>query len=218
METIAVVLKQPEQIELNRLALTAPTADDVVVDVDWSGVSTGTERLLWSGRMPPFPGHGLSAGARLRVGRPCRRRGIRDRTASPASACSCPARDVSARCAACSAASASRLVVPAKRVVPIDRHARRTRHPAGAGRDCLSRHRRARRIAAGSASSATACSAGCSRGSRSRSGTIRRSSGRTIRRARGGALGYDVLDPEHDPRRDYRSIYDVSGDAGLLDA
>ena len=46
METIAVVLRQPEQIELNRLALTPPTADDVVVDVDWSGVSTGTG---WAG-------------------------------------------------------------------------------------------------------------------------------------------------------------------------
>jgi 3-hydroxyethyl bacteriochlorophyllide a dehydrogenase len=42
MDTIAVVLRTPEQIELRRLALTAPTADDVVVDVDWSGVSTGT--------------------------------------------------------------------------------------------------------------------------------------------------------------------------------
>jgi NADPH:quinone reductase-like Zn-dependent oxidoreductase len=30
----------------------------VVVDVEWSGISTGTERLLWSGRMPPFPGMG----------------------------------------------------------------------------------------------------------------------------------------------------------------
>ncbi len=58
METIAVVLRQPEQIELNRLALTPPTPADVVVDIDWSGVSTGTERLLWSGRMPPFPGMG----------------------------------------------------------------------------------------------------------------------------------------------------------------
>ena len=58
METIAVVLKQPKQVEINRLALTAPTAEDVVVDVAWSGVSTGTERLLWSGRMPAFPGMG----------------------------------------------------------------------------------------------------------------------------------------------------------------
>jgi 3-hydroxyethyl bacteriochlorophyllide a dehydrogenase len=30
----------------------------VVVDIDWSGISTGTEKLLWSGRMPPFPGMG----------------------------------------------------------------------------------------------------------------------------------------------------------------
>ena len=58
MDTIAVVLRQPEQIELNRLALDTPTPEDVVVDVEWSGVSTGTERLLWSGRMPPFPGMG----------------------------------------------------------------------------------------------------------------------------------------------------------------
>jgi len=31
---------------------------DVVVDLAWSGVSAGTERLLWSGDMPPFPGLG----------------------------------------------------------------------------------------------------------------------------------------------------------------
>jgi 3-hydroxyethyl bacteriochlorophyllide a dehydrogenase len=30
----------------------------VVVDIAWSGISTGTERLLWQGRMPPFPGMG----------------------------------------------------------------------------------------------------------------------------------------------------------------
>ena len=30
----------------------------MVVDVEWSGISTGTERLLWTGEMPPFPGMG----------------------------------------------------------------------------------------------------------------------------------------------------------------
>ncbi len=34
----------------------------------------------------------------------------------------------------------------------------------------------------------------------------------------GGAVGYGVIDPEHDTRRDYKSIYDVSGDANLLDS
>jgi 3-hydroxyethyl bacteriochlorophyllide a dehydrogenase len=34
---------------------------------------------------------------------------------------------------------------------------------------------------------------------------------------RNGAEGYQVLHPAEDPRRDYRSVYDVSGDASLLD-
>jgi 3-hydroxyethyl bacteriochlorophyllide a dehydrogenase len=34
---------------------------------------------------------------------------------------------------------------------------------------------------------------------------------------RSGAQGYQVVDPDEDPRRDYRSIYDVSGDHRLLD-
>jgi threonine dehydrogenase-like Zn-dependent dehydrogenase len=32
-----------------------------------------------------------------------------------------------------------------------------------------------------------------------------------------GAIGYTVLDPQADARRDYRSIYDVSGDCAVLD-
>jgi 3-hydroxyethyl bacteriochlorophyllide a dehydrogenase len=34
---------------------------------------------------------------------------------------------------------------------------------------------------------------------------------------RSGADGYPVIAPDDDPRRDYRAIYDVSGDSGLLD-
>src|SRR4051794_8992080 len=58
MSTVAVVLEAPERLSLRRLALTPPGEADVVVDVEWTGISTGTERLLWSGRMPPFPGMG----------------------------------------------------------------------------------------------------------------------------------------------------------------
>ena len=32
-----------------------------------------------------------------------------------------------------------------------------------------------------------------------------------------GADGYQVIDPTDDPARDYRAIYDVSGDSTLLD-
>ena len=34
---------------------------------------------------------------------------------------------------------------------------------------------------------------------------------------RSGAVGYRVVDPATDDKRDYRSIYDVSGDATILD-
>ena len=58
MEAIAVVLKEPQQLALRKLQLSPPSREDVVVDIKWSGISSGTERLLWSGRMPPFPGMG----------------------------------------------------------------------------------------------------------------------------------------------------------------
>jgi bacteriochlorophyllide a dehydrogenase len=58
MQTLAVVLEAPQRLALSRVGLLPATDEDVVVDVEWSGISTGTERLLWSGRMPPFPGMG----------------------------------------------------------------------------------------------------------------------------------------------------------------
>src|SRR5436190_16537751 len=58
MNALAVVLQQPEQLALRHLDLSAPTDDDVVVAIEWSGISTGTERLLYTGQMPAFPGMG----------------------------------------------------------------------------------------------------------------------------------------------------------------
>lgn len=58
METLAVVIDQPEHLSLRALDLLPASPSDVVVDVEWSGISTGTERLIWSGRMPAFPGFG----------------------------------------------------------------------------------------------------------------------------------------------------------------
>ena len=46
MDTIAVVLQAPERLALSRVQLSPPGEADVVVDIDWSGISTGTERLL----------------------------------------------------------------------------------------------------------------------------------------------------------------------------
>ena len=105
MHATAIVLQAPEKLELAQLSLDAPDAADVVVDVAYSGISTGTERLLWSGKMPAFPGMGYplvpgyeSVGV-VRAGRPARF-GFR----GPARRCLCPAPIASGRCAACSAA------------------------------------------------------------------------------------------------------------------
>lgn len=56
MKTLAIILKEPHNLALGEVALVAPAPEDVLVEVQWSGISTGTERLLWSGRMPVFPG------------------------------------------------------------------------------------------------------------------------------------------------------------------
>jgi len=54
----AIVFSRPGSLELRTLALDTPAANELVVDIDASGISTGTERLLWRGTMPTFPGLG----------------------------------------------------------------------------------------------------------------------------------------------------------------
>jgi 3-hydroxyethyl bacteriochlorophyllide a dehydrogenase len=54
----AVLFDGARSAVLGTLGLHAPKEDDVIVDTLWSGISTGTERLMWSGDMPSFPGMG----------------------------------------------------------------------------------------------------------------------------------------------------------------
>ena len=118
MDTLAVVLNAPERLQAQHARADRAGHDDVVVDIEWSGISTGTERLLWSGRMPPLPRHGLSAGPRLRVGRPRRRRRagsgrrVGERVFVPGARCFGQVRGLFG-------GAAARLVVPGARVVPI---------------------------------------------------------------------------------------------------
>jgi bacteriochlorophyllide a dehydrogenase len=216
MDTIAVVLKHPEQVELNRLALTAPTPDDAVVDVDWSGVSTGTERLLWSGRMPPFPGMGYplvpgyeSVGRVVEAGYSS---GL-----DPGQHVFVPGAKCFGEVRGLFGASASRLVVAAKRVVPIDRQ-------LGERGILLALAATAYHAITAKGASAPDCIVGhgvlgrllarISIAVRNDPPTVwEKNPARTS-----GAVGYGVLDPEHDTRHDYKNIYDVSGDASLLDS
>ena len=58
MDATAVIVEGPRQLALRSLALTAMGPADVLVDIHWSGISSGTEKLLWTGEMPRFPGMG----------------------------------------------------------------------------------------------------------------------------------------------------------------
>ncbi len=215
MEAIAVVLKQPQHVELSRVSLTAPTADDVVVDVAWSGVSTGTERLLWSGRMPPFPGMGYplvpgyeSVGEVVEAGAAT--------DLQPGQLVFVPGAKCFGEVRSLFGASASRLVVPAKRVVPLDQQLGErgilialaaTAYHAIAARgatppDCIVGHGVLGRLLA-----RISVALGNPPPTVWEKNPLRS----------GGADGYAVIDPETDERRDYRSIYDVSGDPKLLD-
>jgi 3-hydroxyethyl bacteriochlorophyllide a dehydrogenase len=114
-------------------------------------------------------------------------------------------------------ASASRLVVPAKRVVPIDQQ-------LGDRGILLALAATAYHAIAAKGASAPDCIVGHGVLGRllARISIAVRNEPPTVweknpARA-GGAAGYGVIDPEHDTRRDYRNIYDVSGDAGLLDS
>ena len=214
--TLAVVIDAPEQLRLLQLDLPRPGDDEIVVDIEWSGISTGTERLLWSGRMPSFPGMGYplvpgyeSVGRVAYVG-PDADFAVGERVFVPGARCFGEVRGLFG-------GAASRLVVPASRVVRccdaigesavLLALAATARHalgpPDNAAPDLIVGHGVLGRLLA--------------RLSLVRGG-VRPVVWESNPARRGGAEGYEVIDPEADPRRDYRAIFDVSGDATLLDA
>lgn len=214
MNTIAVVLEEPERLVLSRIVLPQLACDDVAVEIEWSGISTGTERLLWSGRMPPFPGlgyplvPGYEAIGRISEAGAASRKRIGERVFVPGAKCFGSVRGLFG-------AAASRLVVPQDKALPISEH-------MGEKGILL-------------ALAATAYHATASEGARQPDLIVGHGVlGRLLARlalasgaeppvvwetnpARAhGAEGYRVVDPQSDDRRDYRSIYDVSGDGSLL--
>jgi 3-hydroxyethyl bacteriochlorophyllide a dehydrogenase len=220
VETVAVLLNKPEEMTLARLDLTAPGEGDVVVDVEWSGISTGTERLLWSGRMPDFPGMGYplvpgyeSVGRVVLAGAAAGRR-VGERVFVPGARCFGPLEGRPVR--GLFGGAARRLVVPGVRAVPIDErlgdqgvllalaatafHA--TAAPGARQPELIVGHGVVGRLLARLALAAAAPAPV----------VWERDAAR-----RGDADGYTVIDPDADTRRDYKSIYDASGDAGLLD-
>jgi 3-hydroxyethyl bacteriochlorophyllide a dehydrogenase len=215
MQTVAVVLERPEHLALRSLDLSPPGSDDVVVDVAWTGISTGTEKLLWSGRMPQFPGMGypLVPGYETvgRVSRPGR-----DPRLHEGDMVFVPGANCFGEIKGLFGGAASRLVVSSTRLVPIAEELGET--------------------AILFALAATAHHAIAQDGGRMPELIVGHGIlGRLIARIavalgataptvwernedrRAGAVGYSVIDPNDDHRRDYMSIYDASGDSSLLD-
>ena len=214
MQANAIVFQQPKSLAVLGLNLPDMGATDVEVQVEFSGISTGTERLLWDGSMPAFPGMGyplvpgyetvgrvVAAGEQATVA-------VGSRVYVPGSQCFQEARNLFG-------GSASRLVIPSARAMPIEESL--------AERGVLF------------ALAATAYHAHSAPGNQQPDLIVGHGVlGRMIARLavlagakpvvwdtnparRSGALGYEVIDPSEDSRRNYKCICDVSGVGALLD-
>ena len=58
MITKAVVMTEPGSLAIKPVDLKNPSKEDVVIEINYSGISTGTEKLFYNGKMPQFPGMG----------------------------------------------------------------------------------------------------------------------------------------------------------------
>ena len=217
MQTRAVILERPERLSLGDLDLVEPGASDIVVAMKWTGISTGTEKLLWRGEMPWFPGleyplvpgyEGVGdvvargADADIAVG---------TRVFVPGANCYAGARGLFG-------ASASKVVVAANRVTPVD-------DGMGEKAILLSLAATAQHAISPSKHIGPTLVVG--------HGVVGRLLARlliargdppptvweidTIRAHGGEGYGYEVVAPDQDEMRTYATIIDASGDPGILD-
>ncbi|WP_292284580.1 chlorophyll synthesis pathway protein BchC [Marivita sp.] len=214
MQTNAVVLNAPKTLGLETVQLSDPGADDLVVDITHSGISTGTEKLFWTGDMPPFPGMGYplipgyeASGEVVEAGS--------NTSYKPGDHVFVPGANCYDGVFGLFGGATHRLVTAQDRVTRIDRMlgaqgallalAATARHAMAGldktvpdlivGHGVLGRLLARLTIAAG-APAPTVWEINPDRTS--------------------GADGYEVVHPDSDDRRDYQSIYDASGNGDLL--
>lgn len=212
MDALAVLLEAPHAVSLRRLALKSVDASDIVVDIAWSGISSGTEKLLYTGLMPAFPGMGYplvpgyeSVGRVVDAG-PAARERIGEWVFVPGATCYVDARGLFG-------GTAQRVVLPSARALPI---------PESLG-------------PAGILTALAATAYHAIRGGKAPELIIGHGIlGRMLARltiasgapaptvwetdpARRDGSGYDVIEPAADERRDYRTIFDASGARDIAD-
>ena len=199
---------------MRELALIAMESSDVLVEIHYSGISTGTEKLLWTGKMPSFPGMGYplvpgyeSIGRIVDAGADHRGR-IGEWVFVPGASCYRDARGLFG-------GAARRLIVGSARAMPVEEklaeqgilyalaatalhaicHGEAPQLIVGHG--ILGRLLARLTIAAGAPAPVV---------------------WDTNRARQSGAVGYQVVHPDDDDRHDYSHIYDVSGDASSISA
>lgn len=213
MNSRAIILDAPGRLALRSTALTAMGSDDVKVDIHYSGISTGTEKLLWTGTMPSFPGMGYplvpgyeSVGRIVDAGSECAQR-IGEWVFVPGASCYRDARGLFG-------GAARHVILASARAIPIAEslaeqgilyalaatalHAMRSGEAPDliVGHGVLGRLLARLTIAAGSPPPIV---------------------WETAATRQTGSLGYTVVHPKDDDRRDYHHIFDVSGDAAGID-
>jgi 3-hydroxyethyl bacteriochlorophyllide a dehydrogenase len=212
METLAVVVEEPGRVVLRRLGMAPAEGDDLVVAVEFSGISMGTEKLMFNGSMPAFPGMGYplvpgyEAVGRVIDAGPDAKARIGEQVFVPGSSKFIGARGLFG-------GSAQTLITGSPRVLSIPEGmgenavlmslAATAQHALAGGElpDLIIGHgvlgRLLARMAVAQGQSPTVWEINDSR--------------------MDGADGYKVVHHEADDRRDYRSIYDASGDSDILD-
>ena len=212
MQVLAVVVEEPERVALRQLTLTPPEADDVVVSIDWSGISMGTEKLMYNGSMPMFPGMGYplvpgyeAVGTVVDAGT--------NQQAMIGKSVFVPGSSKFDGARGLFGGQAKTLITGAARVIPLPAElhekavlmslAATAQHAVVSGEmpDLIIGHgvlgRLLARIALAAGVEPTVWEINDARMS--------------------GADGYRVIKPEADERRDYRSVYDASGDHRVID-
>ena len=214
MQTNAIVLNAPKTLALETVQLNDPGPDDLVVDIAHSGISTGTEKLFWTGDMPPFPGMGYplipgyeASGEVVEAGA--------NTGYKPGDHVFVPGANCYDGVFGLFGGATHRLVTSQDRVTRIDR-------ALGAQGALLALAATARHAMAGLDKTVPDLIVG--------HGVLGRLLARLTIAAGApaptvweinpdrvdGADGYEVKHPDADDRRDYRSIYDASGNGGLL--
>ena len=219
MKAKAIVFEAPHSLSVRELELAPMGPRDLEITVAFSGISTGTERLLWEGTMPPFPGLSYplvpgyeTVGTIAKMGAEVTGWAVGDSVFLPGSYAFLGVQNIFG-------GSGERLVVPHERAVKLDPAwgakgvllalAATAHHVFTVGRDNLPLAYPDLIIGHGIMGRLLArmvIAAGKPAPVVWETQTIRQK----------GALGYEVIHPDQDVRKDYRCICDVSGDSGIL--